>query len=80
MVKHWICNPEFPVRSWVWPQWVSEWIKYDAHRKRLSAVRNIHIGLTQNLRVTHKWWCASLPSWNRVGSIPMTRSLYCLIA
>ena len=20
MVKHWICNPEFPVRSWVWPQ------------------------------------------------------------
>lgn len=21
--------------------------------------------------MTHKWWCASLPSWNRAGSIPV---------
>jgi hypothetical protein len=25
-------------------------------------------------QVTHKWWCANLPSWNRVGSIPITCS------
>ena len=31
-------------------------------------------GLHNNKRVTHKWWCASLPSWNRAGSIPVTRS------
>ena len=27
------------------------------------------------MQVTHKWWCASLPSWNRVGSIPTTCSI-----
>jgi hypothetical protein len=39
-----------------------------------DVVSSILTGGTKK-QVTHKWWCASLPNWNRVGSIPSTCSI-----
>lgn len=55
--------------------WASQGVTEPAIPNRRSA-QLATLGLFQKLhtRVTHKWWCARLPTWNRDGSIPFTRS------